>query len=87
MAGYVRVGKNYRIGRQIWRRIVQHRPRAVNETDVQVQTGPVTGERQIMHKRLLYRQEDRNMLRRLAIWVECMMMIIGTILLGILLLS
>ncbi|MBB5210722.1 hypothetical protein [Microbulbifer hydrolyticus] len=40
-----------------------------------------------MHKRLLYRQEDRNMLRRLAIWVECMMMIIGTILLGILLLS
>ena len=40
-----------------------------------------------MHKRLLYRREDRSILRRLAIWVECMMLIIGTMLLGILLLS
>lgn len=42
---------------------------------------------QTMGKRLLYRQEDRTILRRLAIWVECMMLLIGTILLGILVLS
>ncbi|WP_264189600.1 hypothetical protein [Microbulbifer elongatus] len=40
-----------------------------------------------MHKRLLYRREDRNILRRLAIWVECLTLVIGTMLLGILLLS
>ena len=40
-----------------------------------------------MQKRLLYRREDRNILRRLAIWVECMMLLTGTLLLGILVLS
>lgn len=40
-----------------------------------------------MQKRLLYRREDRSILRRLAIWMECMMLITGTILLGILVLS
>jgi len=40
-----------------------------------------------MQKRLLYRREDRNILRRLAIWVELMMLFTGTLLLGILVLS
>ncbi|WP_255463311.1 hypothetical protein [Microbulbifer sp. YPW1] len=40
-----------------------------------------------MGKRLLYRSEDRSILRKLAIWVECMMLLTGSILLGILLLS
>lgn len=40
-----------------------------------------------MKKRLIYRSEDRKILRRLAIWVECMMLLTGTVLLGILLLS
>ncbi|WP_428818424.1 hypothetical protein [Microbulbifer sp. MCCC 1A16149] len=40
-----------------------------------------------MGKRLLYRREDRSALRKLAIWVECMMLLAGSILLGILLLS
>ncbi|WP_255359341.1 hypothetical protein [Microbulbifer sp. Q7] len=38
-----------------------------------------------MQKRLLYRREDRAILRKLAIWVECMMLFVGSILLGILL--
>lgn len=40
-----------------------------------------------MSTRLLDRQEDRVILRRLAVWVECMMLISGSILLGVLLLS
>ena len=39
-----------------------------------------------MRKHML-RREDRNSLRRLAIWVECMMLVIGSILVGILVLS
>ncbi|WP_257787925.1 hypothetical protein [Microbulbifer agarilyticus] len=37
-----------------------------------------------MHKRLLFRAEDRAALRRLGIWVEWMMLIAGSILLGVL---
>ncbi|WP_281282507.1 hypothetical protein ACONUD_03605 [Microbulbifer harenosus] len=40
-----------------------------------------------MKKKLIYRREDRKTLRKLAIWVECMMLLTGTVLLGILLLS
>ncbi len=40
-----------------------------------------------MHKRLLYRREDRKVLRRMAIWIECMMLFTGTVLLGILVLA
>ncbi|WP_288129481.1 hypothetical protein [Microbulbifer sp.] len=40
-----------------------------------------------MKKRLLYRREDRKTLRKLAIWVECMMLTAGAVLLGILVLA
>jgi len=40
-----------------------------------------------MKKRLLYRREDRKTLRKLAIWVECMMLITGSVLLSILVLT
>ncbi|WP_255461813.1 hypothetical protein [Microbulbifer sp. ALW1] len=35
----------------------------------------------------MLRREDRSTLRKLAMWVECMMLIAGSVLLGILLLS
>ncbi|WP_267893045.1 hypothetical protein [Microbulbifer pacificus] len=40
-----------------------------------------------MKHRLLYRREDRRTLRRLATWIECMMLLTGSMLLGILLLT
>lgn len=40
-----------------------------------------------MKQRLLYRREDRKALRRLAMWIECMMLLTGSMLLGILLLT
>ncbi|WOX05332.1 hypothetical protein [Microbulbifer pacificus] len=40
-----------------------------------------------MNNRLLYRQEDRKTLRKLATWIGCMMTLTVIILLGILLLN
>ena len=40
-----------------------------------------------MKNRLLYRAEDRSTLRKLGIWIECLALATGTLLLGILLLS
>lgn len=40
-----------------------------------------------MGKRLLYRTEDRKTLRKLGIWIECMALLISSVLLGILLLT
>ncbi|WP_255875435.1 hypothetical protein [Microbulbifer elongatus] len=40
-----------------------------------------------MHRRHLLRKADRSILRRLGIWVECMMLVAGSILLGILLMA
>ncbi|HEY8569789.1 hypothetical protein [Microbulbifer sp.] len=40
-----------------------------------------------MNDRLVYRQEDRKTLRKLALWIGCMMLLTVFILLGILVLS
>ncbi|WP_295801171.1 hypothetical protein [uncultured Microbulbifer sp.] len=36
---------------------------------------------------LLYRAEDRSTLRKLGIWIECLALALGSLLLGILLLT
>ncbi|MEW5248527.1 hypothetical protein [Microbulbifer sp. 2201CG32-9] len=36
-----------------------------------------------MTKRLLYRREDRAMLKRLFTWLECLAVLIGAIALGL----
>ena len=40
-----------------------------------------------MKKHMLYRSEDRSTLRHLGIWLECLALAIGAMLLGILLLT
>ena len=40
-----------------------------------------------MHKKHMLTKTDRSALRRLGIWVECMMLLAGSILLGILVLA